>query len=72
MNRIEERLSRAIEDAPSVSVEELKRADVQKMKEHDDMSGCAMRRQQQAYACAYFWFSVCGFREEQVQLLILM
>ena len=30
MNRIEERLSRAIEDAPSVSVEELKRADVQK------------------------------------------
>ena len=38
MNRIEERLSRAIEDAPSVSVEELKRADVQKMKEHDDIT----------------------------------
>lgn len=38
MNKIEERLSRAIENAPSVSVEELKRADVQKMKEHDDIT----------------------------------
>lgn len=35
MNKIEEKLWRAIEDAPSVSVEELKRADVPKMEEHD-------------------------------------
>lgn len=35
MNKIEEKLSRAIEDAPSVSVEDLKRVDVPKMEEHD-------------------------------------
>ena len=35
MNKIEERLSRAIESAPSLSVEGLKKAEIQKMEEHD-------------------------------------
>ena len=35
MNKIEERLYRAIESAPSLSVEGLKKAEIQKMEEHD-------------------------------------
>lgn len=38
MEKLEERLSRAIEDAPSVPVEKLKYAEVQKMEEHDDIT----------------------------------
>lgn len=38
MNKIEEKLSRAIENAPSIPVEDLKKVQVQKMEEHDDMT----------------------------------
>lgn len=38
MNKTEKRLSRAIENAPSVSVEDLKKAKIQKMEEHDHIT----------------------------------
>lgn len=57
MNEIEKRLSRAIEDAPSVSVEKLKAADVKKMEAHDEIT---MQEQRKSHTSVWMRYAAAA------------
>lgn len=59
MNQIEKRLSRAMEDAPSVSVEKLKAADVKKMEAHDEITMQEQRKSNMSVWMRYAAAAAC-------------